>query len=774
MADTEYKRLIQSAKDRALFGFLAVVQRAIQDAERAVGEQQGEARSGTERSALTAVRHFLRQDSAGFLRRADGLYRSYLDRAFQTMYVDMRPGMRKVSADELSLIDDEVVNHQIEVGRLAERMREANEETIGRLNVIVAQLHGQTEARERENPFRPYLLARAVYEAIKESAGDEARARLLFDFLSNALVQHLPGFYQSVRETFGSFGVQGKYVTQRSRHAHNARHYGSAGASGFAGAEAAMARLVPGLQRMVETLQASQGAVSFGAAPAGAPPGQPADIQEFIRRMFSAPRAMQGLSGLGRAAPPPEPVNLLVAELGRYQKLSADGGSGEGTASADLAAVREKLSLDKASVMERMTVDVVSMLFEFITEDEKIPAALRQSIGRLQIPLLKAAVLEPDLLHNEGHPARRLLNRLSSAALDCNEQDEGAQALAGEIGKVVQRVLSDFDADSEVFAHCVQDFEDFLAGHLKQDDGLALRATEAVEAAEKFSILLTRTTGMLCDVLLPLNVDKRISDFIIQAWPHVLVHACWQDVEAGRAGDQPDSLYRQYHDLLPELLWSVQEKQNPLERNTLIRLLPGLVKRLRGGLALIQAEEAETQAMLDLLVDMHTQVLRGNPKGEIRQQKSLDELRQEFARVVVSWERVSWEQPEPPQPRSALIEEVFAGRGIPAELHLGISAVSASQADREFLAQTYLLGTRVAFAAAGAEPQPGKLVWISTHRSLYLFRKEGKDGLAVYTYASLLEALREEALMPVEYAPVFERAVESLLFGAGRLQSQPA
>ncbi|GIZ51661.1 DUF1631 family protein [Noviherbaspirillum aridicola] len=757
MADTEYKRLIQVSKDRALFGFLAVAQRAIQDAERAAADQQSAARSGADRTALAAVRHFLRQDSAQLLRRAEALYRGYLDRAFQTMYVDLRPGMRKLSADELTLIDDEVVNHQIEVGRLAERIREANEETIGRLNVIVAQLHGQTEARERENPFRPYLVARALYEAVKDAVSDDARARTAFELLSAAALAHLPGFYQSVRDAFGSLGVQGKFVMQRSRNPHNPRHYQGPTA------EAAMARLMPGLQRLVETLQ-----VSHAAAPSGgigtsvaAGGGQQPDIQDFIRRMFSGPRGLAGLAGGNRPAAPP--VNPLVAELGRHQKQ--DPG-------ADIARLRESLSLDKASMMERMTVDVVSMLFDFIREDDKIPVAQRQAIARLQIPLLKAAVLEPDLLHDEGHPARQLLNRLSSAAAAADPSDEGGRAVGAEIGRVVQRVLDEFDTDCAVFADCLQAFDRFMSGHLRQDDTAARRATEAVEAAERFSILLTRTTGALCDVLLPMNVDKRISDFIIHAWPHVLVHASWQDVEAGRGGDHPQSLYRQYHAVLADLVWSVQDKQTPPERNALIRLLPDLVRRLRGGLALIQMEESESKSMLDLLMDMHTQILRGAAGSQAAARNSLEELRGEFARVVVNWERASWEQAEPPQPRASLIEEVFARRGVAAELRLDAAFAGASADEREFLARTWLLGTRVAFAAPDGQQLPGRLVWISTHRSLYLFRREGGE-LTLYTYASLLEALRDESLAPVEYAPVFERAVESLLFGAGRL-AQPA
>jgi len=48
------------------------------------------------------------------------------------------------------------------------------------LNVIVAQLHGEREARERENPFQPYLLARALYDAIPEMEHDEPKTTLLF------------------------------------------------------------------------------------------------------------------------------------------------------------------------------------------------------------------------------------------------------------------------------------------------------------------------------------------------------------------------------------------------------------------------------------------------------------------------------------------------------------------------------------------------------------------------------------------------------------------
>jgi hypothetical protein len=769
MPDTEYKRLLQAAKERALLGFLSVVQRAMQDTDKNIVELLAGAKSGLDHSTLNSVRHFLRQDGNVFLRRMDDLFKSSLDRAMQTMYVDLRPGMRKKTADELSLIDDDVVTHQIEVGRLTQRMRDANEENIGRLNVIIAQLHGQREAKERENPFRPYLLARALYEAIKETANDDAKAKVLFEHLSNSLAQHLPGYYNSIREVFETSGVSGRFQAQRSRAAHNQRYFGAPAVD-----PNLALRVMPGLQRMFDTLQ---GMPAGGAgAQAGAPNGGKAEsVQDFIRQMFMPSKSIAfGLNGDPLKARGIEiPVNPLVSRLNQFQNKAARNEPIADKVEAGknaLPALREQMGLDNASVMERMTVDVVSMLFEFILEDDHVPAEMRRQISRLQVPILKAALLDQDLMHDEAHPARLLLNRLSTAATAANPATAAGKTLAAEIARVVDKVLAEFNTDTSVFATCADEFENFLACFLRKEDDRAARGIDAVEDAERFSVLLTNVTKTLCDVLVPLNVDKRISDVIILVWPHVLVHAAWQDRLGNVSQDDPVSMLRQFHSALPELVWSLQEK-SPQQRTVLIRLLPDLVKRLRKALEIIQLPEDDSKQILDNLVDMHTQVLRSQPKPGAPEQPSLEELRKEFARLAFSWERASWEMPEPPAPREDIIMEVFARHGANVDINLGLNTLSSTAADREFLAQTYLLGTRVAFRAPDGSNIPGQLVWISTHRSLYLFKQEGKSTLAVYSPAALLEALREESIIPVEYAPVFERAVESLLFGAGTMAS---
>src|SRR5690606_40996119 len=81
----------------------------------------------------------------------------------------------------------------------------------------------------------------------------------------------------------------------------------------------------------------------------------------------------------------------------------------------------------KARVVGEVDEDVinlVSMLFEFILDDRTLPDSLKALIGRLQIPLLKVAVLDQSFFSRGSHPARRLLNEIATAPTGWGDQVE--------------------------------------------------------------------------------------------------------------------------------------------------------------------------------------------------------------------------------------------------------------------------------------------------------------------------------------------------------------
>jgi enterochelin esterase-like enzyme len=86
--------------------------------------------------------------------------------------------------------------------------------------------------------------------------------------------------------------------------------------------------------------------------------------------------------------------------------------------------VRELKSTQIGSSVDQsdaLTMDIVAMLFDQIFGDKRVPYALKVLIGRLQIPVVKVAVLDKKFFSKKSHPARRMLDTLGEFALGLDE-----------------------------------------------------------------------------------------------------------------------------------------------------------------------------------------------------------------------------------------------------------------------------------------------------------------------------------------------------------------
>lgn len=760
MLDTEYKRLVETAKERACLGFQQLVRHALQDAGTNIVQQLLKVRSDHEQSPLTTAHNFAHQDSDVLQNRMDTLFKTYLDRAIQTMYVDLRDDMRQLSVDELSLTDAEAINHQIEIERLAQRIRQSNEIAIARLNVIISTLHGRKEAKERENPFRPYLVARTLYEAAKSATVDAFKAKVLFDRIADAMVLHLPEFYSAIREVFETSGINGKLAIQATKDPfsqHPSNPFRIPALASFVQTDTSAP---PNLVGLIEVPELGKGEKKPDATQ------ESIQINEAVPRVPSSWVVRKSIR-----------VHPLAAQLAQLQKKIAQDERTIGEIPQDdqsLFELRGSLDLNKTSAMDRLTVEVVSTLFSFIFKNEQIPADLRCRLARLQVPILKAAILAPEVLHHDEHTARQLLDRMNSMAAGIDPESEWGLNLATEIDRITAWILEEFENDVSIFATALDEFEKCLADVLRKSDAQVMLAIEALEAAERSSILLNNITTMLSDLLLPLNVDKHISDFITAVWSRVMVRAAWSDAEKSTSQTHESSTFLAYRNILPELLWSMQEKPISKDRTLLVRMLPDLVKGIRQALETISLPEEESKAIMSHIVTMHTQVLRGEKMESAAPLMELDELRQIFSRLAMYWQHVRWNADEPPQIREEAIEDVLAQYGITAIVHFTRTAVAASADDHELLAKTCLLGARVEIRSDDGNSRSARLIGVSTHRSLYLFKQDSNDMLVIYTYASLLEALRRSAIASADSTSLFERAIDSLLLGAEKSKIGPA
>ena len=75
-------------------------------------------------------------------------------------------------------------------------------------------------------------------------------------------------------------------------------------------------------------------------------------------------------------------------------------------------------------------INMVGWLFEFILNDHNLPDDVKKTIALLQIPILKQAILNDAFLTDTRHPARLLLNNLTSAGmLHCRDTEPSNHVL---------------------------------------------------------------------------------------------------------------------------------------------------------------------------------------------------------------------------------------------------------------------------------------------------------------------------------------------------------
>ncbi|WP_374586512.1 DUF1631 family protein [Pseudoduganella sp.] len=722
------KRVLALALEEAQTGFATLCRRMTDRADEVLGEAVRTAPAGEQR-APAACRVFLREQGATLRARMERAYAGLLARAMQTMHTDLRTGLHDFRADTLTLVDDDVMTRQIEVERLLLRLRDADELSLGHLNLIIAQMHGDSEVRERENPFRPYLLARTLYDALHSMVEDEAHSKLLFDTLSQTMTAELGDFYTRLREVFESRGIRSRLLARPSalgRRERERRDWQRA-AAGLADADQAMRRRVAALGAVRQHVEPNQ------------------ELQELVYSLFNPAGLRRGT----RAAQAPAQLQLD----GALRQLQHEHASASAAGAPAPLALRERLA-GLPPGPQRVVAELAGMLFEFILNDELLQPALRAQLCRLHTPFLRAALQDQSVLQNADHPARRLLDRIGSAAAGIGASSPLLAPLQGEVQRLVERVLQQYEHDPAVFADAELEFDGFLASLLRECEPAVRRCMPAFERAAQVAPQVAAIADTLRGQLETVSIDRRMVDFISGTWAQVMAHT---------QGSQPG-----FSQLLPELVWSGQEKQAPEERAALMKLLPGLGRQLRAGLAAIGMPEGVAQAALDQLVSLHMDVMANKLAPATTPRLSIAALRERLGASVAQALAAHDAGGADALPGHDHFRAEFALHGQQATVQPDPVLASAAH-DEEWL-QWARAGNGFELLSGGSY-LPLRLDAVTARNAGFLFTGAGLPAPLVYSRAALLAAMREGSLRPLEYAPLFERAVESLMTGAESLDA---
>jgi Protein of unknown function (DUF1631) len=248
----------------------------------------------------------------------------------------------------------------------------------------------------------------------------------------------------------------------------------------------------------------------------------------------------------------------------------------------DLHSRKQVLKKAAASAEERATIEIVALLFQSILTEDRIPAAVRVWFARLQMPVLRVAVTEPDFFATIDHPARRLIDRMGACVMGFDSTGGAAnapgEALEKEIKRIVQVVEAYPDTGRRVFQTVLTEFEKFLEHYFSTENEATKRGVSLAQQVEQRETMAIQYTIELRRMLNEVPVQEGVRQFLFHVWADVLATTA---VRFGPQGVQTKTMKRAAADLI----WSASAKVTREERAEVIRRLPLLLKSLREGMA---------------------------------------------------------------------------------------------------------------------------------------------------------------------------------------------
>jgi hypothetical protein len=624
------------------------------------------------------------------------------------------------------LVDDEAVEEQIAVNNLADKVSHGCREELYALDQRLRALLAAGADSTWTQPVTPELVCEAIRRAVADLQSGLKIRLIILKLFDRYVAAELAVIYHDCNEWLIGKGILPELRTEL-RHPRHARALAPrAGAATAGGGMAQMddASLLTALRGLLLGEDAGAGASMMHAGGRVALTGS-LDGLTALQRGDGASWSEAVEGGVAWAEGLRGEVNVLRSLKGS-ELTRAFGPTGE------------------------LTIDIVAMLFDYILDDRSIPSALRALIGRLQIPIVKVALLDTTFFSRKSHPARRLLNTLAEAAAGSAAAADDSDPLHATMERLVTRVNREFEQDIAVFAEVLESFERFL---VEEGERRMLRGerTRKVIGAQPGSMDLAEEVARVVDARTSgTALNGSVRDFL-QGWWRSVLHAL--ALQQGIAADP----FREAVQTMDDLIASVAPKHTPEERRRLSTTLPALLARLKAGMERIEVPVAARKRFLAELARVHSDAVRGRDT-------TLTAVAVAAAPAVIPT--------EPEQPVDLSIVDADAREcetvermhsplrsPAPAEAGAAIAAGVETEAEAEAAATPVGRGTGVTpLESAARPPRPraeettGQATTGGTPAPVVLLRRPTGEAPAITGRAAATAELAASIEVPAEYA----------------------
>ena len=504
-------------------------------------------------------------------------------------------------ADELTLVElDELdeLEDNISIKNMISKARPHFEDDLFAVSERLKTVLRRKEIAEDDNPLDPKAICESFHNA-SELLDTDIQVKLIFyKLFEKYVMNNLGHFYKETNQLFVKKGVLPGFKAEQERMKQTMRFMAN------------RIKNTPVQNVSGANLQSSSGT-------AGSDDNLFATLQQALNPGSGIPT-----SGGGETFEPSSglvPEGLAGGFVSALTQLQTTDLSQQPVISIDpqnfKVAVQQQLSNFKqqnqhqANATDNQTIDVVSMLFDFFFDDAALPAPIKVLIGRLQIPILKVAIIDRDFFNQKNHPARKLLDSVSRASLGWSENHNDQKPLIDKIEEVVNYLINEFDQDIAVFEKAFIDFEQFL----EQEDETIEMANEVLRQREQEKDKqIQQVQRAIAELIAKLTNQQELSfevtNFLETTWSSVLFNAY---SSLGESSNHWKILKR----ISATFVWSLTPKFSKQEQIKIIKSIPALLRALSKGMDLIKINHDVQNRIFRILAQEHAKIVKQTSKN---------------------------------------------------------------------------------------------------------------------------------------------------------------
>ncbi|MDO8651442.1 MAG: DUF1631 family protein [Undibacterium sp.] len=609
----------------------------------------------------------------------------------------------------LSLVTYEEMDTKLALGRASRTLELANAEKLAALNMRLANLIECESLSIAQNPFRPEVFLKTMQMVWCEFNPDAAAHHLILPLFRTDILFDFAPIFQALNETLVARGIlpdlQESYRIKKS--------LSTSAAEKEAEIELkAEAQKNDVAQKLKKYFSEKAGQFTSASHRAGAQNGTEGSDQSH------------------RDVPASAVDTKLFHYLADLQKSMAIRQMVAGTQDVmRLSQIREQMPELVSTGVEKNTLDLLSKIFDSVLLNQDIPRQIKDLISLLQVPVLKAALMDKEFFFQEAHPARRLIDLLSKYSVSVDQAQGVNDPLFQAMKENVSRVQWEFDQRVDLFDAVVSDLENFVAKEeaakeeaLQQPIKQALQKEKFTQAkfAAKNEVALRIGTG---------EVLAFVETFLENRWIKVLTLA--YSVKEEKPQAVADAIKT-----MDDLIWSVKPKITLEQRQEMVSRLPAILTRLNKWLSLIKWEDADQLQFFAELAECHASIVRA--PIDLSPERQL-EMAVEVAQQAT--------------------ERRLAKRALEAT---GLPAVAESDDFVDVVANLER-GIWLQFTKKDNTTHNVRLAWVSPMRSLYIFTSSQKEKSFSVSTVELEQSFREHRAQILVLDKVVDRALMAAL-----------